>query len=76
MAKISKPIRTATKGAPPMEIDASRNLTKAEDTDLMPMNFKVPADFKRTFKTYAAQMDISMVDLLQRCFEYYKDRNI
>jgi hypothetical protein len=76
MAKISKPIRTVSKGAPPMEIEASRNLTKAEDTDLMPMNFKVPADFKRAFKTYAAQMDISMVDLLQRCFEYYKDQNI
>lgn len=74
MAKISKPIR-ATKGTPPIEIEASRNLTKAEDSDLMPLNFKVTADFKRAFKTYAAQMDISMVDLLQRCFESYKNRN-
>ena len=74
MAKISKPIR-ATKGIPPVELEASRNLTKAEDSDLSPLNFKVPADFKRAFKTYAAQMDISMVDLLQRCFDSYKEKN-
>ncbi len=75
MAQIDKPVRKTTKGAPPVEVEASRNLMKAEDSDLTPLNFKVTADFKRTFKTYAAQMDISMVDLLQRCFEYYKDRN-
>ena len=75
MAKISKPIR-ATKGAPPVEIEASRNLTKAEDSDLAPLNFKVPAEFKREFKTLAAQMDISMVELMRRCFQVYKEKTI
>ncbi len=71
MAKISKPIINR-KGAPPPEVEASTNLTRTPDQELRPMNFKVPAEFKREFKSYATQMDISMVQLLTTCFEFYK----
>lgn len=37
------------------------------------MNFKVPAAFKREFKTYATELDMTMVDLLQQCFYFYKN---
>jgi hypothetical protein len=40
---------------------------------LKPLNFKVPAEFKREFKSYATQMDMSMVQLLQDCFEFYRN---
>ena len=69
MAKISKPSR---KGAPPPEFEASTNLKRTPNEDLRPLNFKVKASFKREFKTYATANDTSMVDLLQRCFEFYK----
>ena len=36
------------------------------------MNFKVPPDFRREFKTYAAQHGISMLDLLQEGFRLIK----
>ncbi len=73
MAKISRP-STNRKGAPPPEFEASANLNRAPDDNLKPLNFKVRAEFKREFKTFATSMDISMVQLLQECFEYYKTR--
>ena len=39
---------------------------------LTPMNFKVPLQFHREFKIYAAQHDMSMVDLLQESFRLMK----
>ncbi len=72
MAKIKKPVINR-KGAPPPELEASTNLTREPDQELKPLNFKVPAEFKREFKTYATQLDMSMVDLLQACFEFYRN---
>ena len=72
MAKISKPSSTNRKGAPPPEFEASANLNRTPNENLKPLNFKVSAEFKREFKTYATVNDMSMVQLLQDCFEYYK----
>lgn len=72
MAKIKRPARS-TKGTPPPDFEASTNLSRNSDQELKPMNFKVPAAFKREFKTYATEMDMSMVDLLQQCFYFYKN---
>lgn len=76
MAVIKKPAGRGTKGAPPAELQASQNLSKSEDYELRPLNFKVPAEFKRDFKSYATQLDISMVDLLQKCFDFYRENKI
>lgn len=72
MAKIRKPL-TNRKGVPPREVEATTNLVRSSDQDLRPMNFKVPSSFKREFKTYATELDMSMVDLLQQCFYFYKN---
>jgi hypothetical protein len=72
MAKIKRPARS-TKGAPPPEFEAPTNLVRSSDQELKPMNFKVPAAFKREFKTYATELDMTMVDLLQQCFYFYKN---
>lgn len=71
MAKINRPVRK-TKGAPPPEFEASTNLTRNADQEMRPLNFKVAASFKREFKSYATEMDMTMVDLLQQCFYYFK----
>lgn len=73
MAKISKPKRNR-KGAPPPPQVTSNNLTKTTDYEMRPLNFKVPADFKKEFKGYAMEMDITMVELLQRSFRDFKNR--
>ena len=73
MANIqSPPKKKGTKGTPPPETNASVNLTKTSG-DYVPLNFKVPAEFKREFKTTAASHDMSMVDMLQTCFQFWKE---
>ena len=39
-----------------------------------PLNFRVPADFRRRFKTYAAQHDMKLNELLYKAFEAYVSR--
>lgn len=76
MAKISrKPNR---KGTPPKIEEASTNLTnlpKKQTGIRKDLNFKVDADFKKEFKQYAMDKDITMHDLLIKMFDYYKTNN-
>lgn len=69
MAKTGKPPGKAkgTKGLPAQE--TSKNL---ESEETVPLNFKVSTSFKREFKTYATQHDMSMRDLLEKTFYEYK----
>jgi hypothetical protein len=39
---------------------------------LSPLNFRVPATFRREFKTYAARHDLKLNELLRRSFEAYR----
>jgi hypothetical protein len=71
MAKIAAPAKKR-KGPPPAESSASTNLTKSSDTDVVAMNFKVPAEFRKTMKKYAAELSISMTDLLMQAVEEYR----
>lgn len=40
-----------------------------------PLNFRVPENFRREFKVYAAQHGLKLNELLQRSFKAYRDRN-
>ena len=66
------PKRKSRKGAPPPELSASTNLHTSDPDDLKPLNFKVPATFRKEYKSYATDNDMTMVELLQRSFELYK----
>ena len=73
MAKIPPPKAVKSrKGVPPVMTQTVGNLDKPEPTTTVNMNFKVPPDFRREFKTYAAQSGISMLDLLQEGFRLIK----
>lgn len=72
MAKIPAPKPPSKKGPPPEPQQAPANLDKPDPSDLKPLNFKVPAEFHREFKTYAASHGISMLVLLQEGFEAVK----
>jgi hypothetical protein len=73
MAKIPPPGKT-TKGLPPTVQDTVKNLSRAEAGQLKPLNFKVPPEFHREFKTFAACHGLSMVDVLREGFELMKER--
>jgi hypothetical protein len=43
-----------------------------KEANLAPLNFRIPASFRREFKTYAATHDLKLNELLRRCFEAYR----
>jgi hypothetical protein len=49
---------------------ATKERTPSENIE--PLNFKVPAHFRREFKTYAAAHGMKLNELLQRTFEAYR----
>lgn len=62
---------TAKPEASPASVDAPP-APKGEG-GLSPLNFRVPASFRREFKTYAAQHDLKLNELLRRSFEAYRE---
>lgn len=75
------------KGLPPKEEEASNNITELDNRKIQenpkaqapkvpkepikPLNFKVPNSFRKRFKNYAVNNDVTMSELLVTCFEYY-----
>jgi hypothetical protein len=75
MAKVPPPTQPKSrKGAPPPLEQIQGNLDKPEAASLKPLNFKVPEDFYKEFKTFAVQQGISMVELLQQAFALVKSQ--
>ena len=74
MAKIkTKP--PTRKGTPPPLEEASDNLTNIPTKSVgvkRDLNFKVDIEFKKRFKGYATNHDMSMTKLLINAFEFYK----
>ena len=64
----------SAKGRPPSVGDTARNLSRPEAGQLKPLNFKVPPEFHREFKTFAASHGLAMVDVLREGFEMLKER--
>lgn len=48
---------------------------KRDAARAMPLNFKVPADFRREFKTYAAQHNKKLNQLLYEAFAALKAKH-
>jgi hypothetical protein len=77
MATIKKPQKNR-KGIPPKVEDASNNLTNLPPKKIgfkKDLNFKVDPDFKKEFKNFATDNDLSMHDLLLKVFDFYKIHN-
>ena len=47
---------------------------KKEGTGLAPLNFRVSAEFRREFKTYAAAHDLKLNKLLALSFQAYRQQ--
>ncbi|MBA7495581.1 hypothetical protein ES702_06168 [subsurface metagenome] len=73
MAKISRPPKKNRKGAPPAAIEEkTNNLVKSSTSEKVQLKFDVSPEFRKEFKTYAVDQDMSMVELLMKSFEQYK----
>jgi hypothetical protein len=51
---------------------ATRRADTSDSDKSMPLNFKVPAEFRREFKTYAAQHNKKLNQLLYEAFAALK----
>jgi len=63
MPPASTPVPKATTEATP---------SRKKPEELKPMNFKVPPAFKRAYKQFALDHDMSLVEVLKQSFEVFK----
>lgn len=63
------------KGLPPAIQQASLNLNKKDSDDKDNLFFWVSPEFKREYKIYAIERDMSMKDLLIQSFEEFKENH-
>jgi len=73
MAKIQKPERKSRKGTPPAA--PSANLDKPTADEKVQMKFEVSPEFRKEYKAYALDNDITMQTLLMKSFDLYKSGN-
>lgn len=80
MAKVKPPLKKKkgavnSKGVPPQETQASNNLSKLNNKEEVGLNFKVEGQFRKEYKSYATDNDLSMTELLKQSFEIFKSHN-
>jgi hypothetical protein len=67
---VSAPVAEAVAPRPARESSPAH---KAErEASLTPLNFRIPASFRREFKSYAASHDLKLNELLRLSFEAYR----
>ncbi|MFQ5717757.1 MAG: hypothetical protein ACE5GQ_11755 [Nitrospinales bacterium] len=75
MPEIKPPTRpTSSKGSPPPIEKPSMNLTRNPSNKSVALNFYVENEFRRAYKSFAVEHDMTMVELLKRSFQVYKDQ--
>jgi len=47
---------------------------KTNTAEITPLNFKVPASFRKEYKLYAVTKGMTMTELLQLSFSHFKRR--
>ena len=79
MAKIAKPDnkgippRLDSKGAPPSLMQSSHNLTKADSTRNVLINFNATAEFRKELKIYATELGMTVTDLIMEGIRLHKE---
>ena len=78
MAKITKPDNKGippkfdNKGTPPSPIQQSHNLTKADASTMVLINFNATAEFRKELKIYATEIGMTVTDLIIEAVEMHK----
>jgi hypothetical protein len=63
------------RGTPAAAPAPPAGLSPQAERGLAPLNFRVPAAFRREFKTYAARHDLKLNELLRLSFAAYRERH-
>ena len=75
MATIKKSPRTRTRGKPAKKPVSTRNLKQPESRDLKLLQFQVPSEIHTEFKIYAAMNGMTMVELFNNAYQFYKSKH-
>jgi hypothetical protein len=71
----TRPSKTVGEAPLARRVGIAQRGVKPDTVALTPLNFKVPREFHREFKTFAAQHSKKMVEVLQEAFELLKRAN-
>ncbi len=63
-----------TRAGQPTEVPRAVKVERVKGEELVPLNFRIPATFRRAFKTYAAEHDMKLNELLRHCFNAYREQ--
>jgi hypothetical protein len=74
--QIPMPSKSKGKGVPPKTEYASNNLSKPLDEELVALNFRVPAEFRRRIKQYALDYNITSLEVMMKAVEKYINANV
>jgi hypothetical protein len=66
------PPKFDTKGAPPKLMEQSHNLTKAESSKMVLINFNATAEFRKEVKIYATEIGLTVTELIMEAIELHK----
>ncbi len=69
-------MKTLSIGKPKEKRKQSQNILKKEKGKTVDLNFKVDAEFKRDFKTFAVTHDLSQKQVLEMAFRLLKENTI
>jgi len=69
--KINPPKKAIGKGVPPASQDASNNLVKNMEGDLVAFNFRVPAEFRKKVRQHALDHDTTAVKIMMDALDEY-----
>ncbi len=69
------PRKADLKGPPPERTETKANLVKPEPGEIVALNFRVPAEFKRDFKIASATVGITQSELLQQAFRLWEEKH-
>ncbi len=74
MATIKPPKKAKGKGTPPQLEETKNNLAKVAANDYVGLRFSVSPEFRKEYKTFALDNDMTMVEVLQKSFELLKEK--
>lgn len=73
---IAPPPKKKNKEAPPVQEEVINNLNTSDPEQMVPLNFRVPASFRKDFKQTALDHDLTSVGLLYKLYEEHKGTSV
>jgi hypothetical protein len=68
------PPKKSSKGEPPPTEETRANLGKPEPGNVVDLNFKVPAEFRKNFKIASVEQGMTQAAFLKEIFRFWQEQ--